>query len=109
MEPDQPIAPPADGQPHHPMLSGSFREIRSWWSVRCGVIGILILTGIPALSDQFPNIAPSLVSWFPKHGAQWVPVLGAAIAILSRIVSQAYIADQIRKLFKVKGDVDANS
>lgn len=104
MEPDQPAKPA-----HHPMLSGSFQEIRSWWSVRCGVVGILILTIIPALNDQFPNIAPSLISWFPKHGQQWVPVAGAAIAILTRIISQAYIADLIRKFFKVKSDVDANS
>jgi hypothetical protein len=88
-------------KPHHPFFNASFREMRGWWSLRCGVVGVLILTVIPELSDQFPNIAPSLIAWFPKHGAQWVPVLGAVIAIVARVVSQAYIADQVRKLFKV--------
>lgn len=90
---------------HHPAFAASFAEIRGWWSVRCGIVGILILTGLPALNDQFPNIAPSLMQWFPKNGQQWVPILGAAIAILTRIISQAYVADQIRKMFKVKDDV----
>lgn len=89
---------------HHPLWADKWSVMQRWWSVRCGVIGILILTGLPALSDQFPNIAPTLIQWFPKHGEQWVPILGAGIAILARIVSQEYIAAMVRKAFKVNGD-----
>lgn len=77
-----------------------------YWSVRVGVLGVIVMAGIPALSDQFPNIAPSLISWFPKHGQQWVPVLGAAIAILARIVSQQFVIDRCRAIFGHKDGGD---
>jgi len=102
-DPNQPPDPCA----HHPMWADRWCVMRRWWSVRCGVVGILILTGLPALSDQFPNIAPSLIAWFPRNGAQCVPILGAAIAIVARIVSQEYIASLIRKKFHSQGDSDA--
>lgn len=70
-----------------------------WWSVRVGALGVIVMAGVPALSDQFPNIAPSLVSWFPKHGQQWVPVLGAVIAIAARIISQQFVIDRFRAMF----------
>lgn len=95
MEPDQSAKPD-----HHPILTASFKEIRSWWSVQCGILGIFLLAGIPALNDQFPNIAPSIVAFFPKHGQQWVPIIGAAIAILTRIVSQPYVIAQVQKMMK---------
>lgn len=70
-----------------------------WWSLRIGAVGVVIMAGVPALSDQFPNIAPSLLSWFPKHGQQWVPILGAVIAIAARIVSQQFVIDKLRMMF----------
>lgn len=70
-----------------------------WWSLRIGAFGVLIMAGVPALSDQFPNIAPSLLAWFPKHGQQWVPILGAVIAIAARIVSQQFVIDKLRMMF----------
>lgn len=91
-------------QPHHPLWAAHWTEMRKWWSVRCGIVGVLILSGLPALNDQFPNVAPSLITWFPHGGEQWVPILGATIAIVTRVVSQAYIADKIRGVFKVSND-----
>lgn len=74
-------------------------------SVVVGALGVIIMAGVPALSDQFPNIAPSLIAWFPKHGQQWVPCLGAAIAIVARIVSQQFVVDKLRAMF-AKGGSD---
>lgn len=91
-------------EPHHPLWAAHWTEMRKWWSLRCGIVGVLILSGLPALNDQFPNVAPSLISWFPHGGEQWVPILGAVLAVATRVISQAYIADKIRGVFKVKGD-----
>lgn len=70
-----------------------------WWSVRVGAVGVILMAGVPALSDQFPNIAPALLHWFPNHGQQWIPILGAVIAIVARIVSQQFVIDRIRAMF----------
>lgn len=75
-----------------------------WWSVRVGAMGVIVMAGVPALSDQFPNIAPSLMAWFPKHGQQWVPILGAVIAIAARIVSQQFVIDKLRMMFGRKDE-----
>jgi hypothetical protein len=88
---------------HHPLFVDRWRVMRRWWSVRIGVLGVAAMAGIPALSDQFPNIAPSLISYFPKHGAQWVPILGAVIAIAARVISQEFIADRMRAFFTRQG------
>lgn len=92
------IAEPA----HHPLFVTHWTIWKKYWSVKIGFAGILILSGIPALNDQFPNIAPSLLHWFPNHGQQWVPILGAVIGIAARIVSQDYVIAQIRRIFKVE-------
>lgn len=73
--------------------------MHKWWSVRVGAVGVIVMAGVPALSDQFPNIAPSLLAWFPKHGQQWVPIAGAVIAIAARIVSQQMVIDRLRMMF----------
>lgn len=73
--------------------------MRRWWSLRVGAVGVIVMAGIPALSDQFPNIAPSLLAWFPKHGQQWVPIAGAVIAIAARIVSQQFVLEKLRLMF----------
>lgn len=76
--------------------------MHKWWSVRVGALGVIVMAGVPALSDQFPNIAPSLLAWFPKHGQQWVPILGALLIVASRIVSQEVVIDRVRSMFSRK-------
>lgn len=80
------------------MFVDRFTVMHRWWSVRIGALGVVIMAGVPALSDQFPNIAPSLISFFPKHGQQWVPIAGAVIAIAARIVSQQFVIDKLRMM-----------
>lgn len=88
------------------LLVADIKTIRSWWSVRVGAVGVILLAAIPAISDQFPNVAPSLVSFFPKHGQQWVPIVGAVLAVLARVVSQAALLDRVRGMFRRKGGDD---
>lgn len=86
------------------LFVADLKTIRSWWSARIGVVGVLLLAIIPPLSDQFPNVAPSLVSLFPKHGQQWVPIVGAVIAIAARVIDQAALMEKLRGMFRKGGD-----
>jgi hypothetical protein len=93
-------------KPRRAIWAERWGVMHKWWSVRVGAVGVLLMAGIPALSDQFPNIAPSLISYFPKHGQQWVPILGAVIAIAARVVSQGYVIDKLRSMFGHKDGGD---
>lgn len=84
------------------LFADRWSVMHRWWSVRVGALGVILFAGVPALSDQFPNIAPSLIAWFPKHGQQWVPILGAVIAIAARIISQQFVIDRLRAMFGKK-------
>jgi hypothetical protein len=74
--------------------------------VRIGVVGALLMAAIPAISDQFPNVAPSLLTFFPKHGQQWVPIAGALLAVVARVVSQVALLDRVRGMLRRKGEDD---
>lgn len=78
------------------MFAERFGVMHRWWSVRVGALGVIVMAGVPALSDQFPNIAPSLLAWFPKHGQQWVPVIGVLLTVAARIVSQEEVINRLR-------------
>lgn len=93
-------------QPHHPVWAERWGVMHRWWSVRIGVVGIAAMAGIPALSDQFPNIAPSLIAYFPKNGAQWVPIAGGVLAVAARVISQEFIASRMRAYFGRHGGGD---
>lgn len=90
-------------------LVAPWREIKTWWSPKVGVIGIVLLAAVPAISDQWPNFAPGLLALFPKHGAQWVPIVGALLAVLARIISQAAVIEAFRRLFKKREGDDAGA
>jgi hypothetical protein len=81
------------------MLTARWSEIKKWWSVWIGAATTLLLAGVPALADQWPNVAPSITVWFPKNGAQVAPIIGTALTVAARIISQRAVLDQLRKLF----------
>lgn len=84
-----------------PILIERVRVIRKWWSVHIGLLGIVLMAGVPELSDQyFPNLAPALLHWFPNHGQQWVPIGGAALAVLARVISQQAVIERIQSFFR---------
>lgn len=86
------------------LFIADLKTIRAWWSVRIGVVGALLLAAIPAISDQFPNVAPTLLSFFPKHGQQWVPVAGALLAVAARIVSQEALIERVRGMLHKRSE-----
>lgn len=77
-------------------------RMHKWWSVRIGVVGAIMLAGIPELSNQFPNLAPTLLGWFPAGGQQWIPLVGVVLAVVARVVSQAAVIDAVRRLLGKK-------
>lgn len=81
-------------------LVAPWAEITGWWSPKIGVAGIVVLAAVPAIADQWPNFAPGLLALFPKHGAQWVPIVGAALAVVARVISQAAVIEAFRRLFR---------
>jgi hypothetical protein len=85
------------------LLIADVKTIRSWWSVRVGAVGVLLLAGLPALADQIPDLKQVLLGWFPTNGAQWVPAFCIVLTVAARIVSQAAIIDQVRGMFRRKG------
>jgi hypothetical protein len=86
------------------LFIADLKTIRSWWSVRLSILWALLLAAIPPIADQFPSVAPSLLSLFPKHGQQWVPIAGAVLFVAARVVSQAALLDRLRGMFGKKDD-----
>lgn len=81
-------------------LIDEWSAIRKWWSVWAGILVAAILTGVPIVADQWPQLAPSFIALFPKHGQQWAPVIGVALMIVARLISQAAVLDALRKIFR---------
>ena len=81
-------------------LIAEWSAIRKWWSVWAGVFAAVALTGIPIIADQWPQLAPTFVALFPKHGEQWAPVVGVALMIIARLLNQAAVLDAFRHLFR---------
>ena len=87
-------------------LAAEWAAIRTWWSVWIGVISAVIVTAVPILADHWPDVAPGFVALFPKHGEQVAPVIGLLLTVAARLVSQRAILDQVRKIFKSKGETN---
>lgn len=87
-------------------LADHWRTMRGWWSVRIGAVGVLLLAGMPALEDQIPALRDVLLGWFPRNGAQWVPMLCIVLTVLARVLSQAAVLDQLRRLLGRKDGGD---
>lgn len=90
-------------------LAAPWPEIKKWWSPKIGVVGIIVLAAVPAITEQWPNFAPGLLELFPNHGAQWVPIVGAALAVVSRVISQAAVIEAFHRLFRNKGGHDESN
>ena len=80
-------------------LSDTWAEIKKWWSLWAASFTAIVLVAVPVVADQWPDLVPGFVALFPKHGQQWAPVIGLALTVAARIISQAAIMDGLRKLF----------
>jgi succinate dehydrogenase hydrophobic anchor subunit len=76
-----------------------WKDFHRWWSVRVSAVLLVLLAAIPSLADQYPQLAPSLLALFPKHGQEWVPIVGVLLTVAARVVSQAGLIDSIKRLF----------
>ena len=83
-------------------LADEWSAIRKWWSMWAGVLVIGLLTAVPIIADQWPQLTPGFIALFPKHGEQWAPVVGVALMIAARMISQAAVLDALRGIFKRK-------
>lgn len=70
------------------ILIDDWKKAYKFASVRLAALLALFYSLIPLAADQWPNVMPSFVSWFPQHGQQWAPVIGSALFIVARIVQR---------------------
>jgi hypothetical protein len=68
---------------------------------------VILLAAVPPLADQYPNLVPSLLSLFPKHGQQWVPIVGVALTVAAHVIRDAGMLDRVRALLSGRGDGNA--
>jgi hypothetical protein len=59
---------------------------------------VILLAAVPPLADQYPNLVPSLLSLFPKHGQQWVPIAGVVLTVAAHVIRDAGMLDRVRAL-----------
>lgn len=82
------------------MLVDDWKRAHKWWSVRVSVAVAIAVALLPVVNDQWPTLAPILLSFFPKNGQQWVPVAGAVITIVVRMISQDALITSIKSILK---------
>lgn len=70
------------------VLIEDWRKAWKYASVQLAALLALIYSLIPLAADQWPNVMPSFISWFPAHGQQWAPVIGSTLFIIARIVQR---------------------
>lgn len=83
-------------------LTDQWSEIKKWWSMWAGVLTLSMLAAVPVIAERWPDLAPAFIALFPKNGEQWAPIIGVALTVLARIVSQAAVLDALRKIFRRK-------
>lgn len=69
-------------------LIAEWRRAWKFASVQMATLLTLSFSLVPVAAEQWPNVAPSFVSWFPKNGQQWAPIIGSALVIAARLVKR---------------------
>lgn len=70
------------------ILIEDWRKAYKYASIQLAALLALLYSMIPLAADQWPNVMPSFISWFPAHGQQWAPVIGSALFIVARLVQR---------------------
>jgi hypothetical protein len=70
------------------LLIEDWRAAYKFASVRVAAFLTLLYSLIPLAADQWPNVMPSFVAWFPKNGQQYAPIIGSVLFILARVVQR---------------------
>lgn len=73
-------------QPWRIRLIDEWRRAHKLASVRvAGFFGALFVV-MPVLAEQWPNVAPTFVFFFPHNGEQIAPIVGVVLMILARLI-----------------------
>ncbi|WP_244130598.1 hypothetical protein [Burkholderia gladioli] len=71
-------------------LVDDWKEAWKWSEMRLLAIGAAVLAAMPhlfsLLSDNWPSIAPWVMTYFPKAPATIVPVIGLVITMIARVL-----------------------
>lgn len=90
-------------------LTAEWSEIKTWWSMWAGTLSAIVLTSVPVIADRWPDVVPTFVSIFPKHGQQWAPIIGIVLVILARLIDQAAVVEGFRCFFHRNKGIDSAS
>lgn len=82
------------------------RDVWRRWSFRSGALTVILLAAVPVVDEHWPDLAPVVVSLFPKHGQQLAPIAGVLIAIAAQCIRQAAVLEAIKRFFKKPTDGD---
>lgn len=69
-------------------LIDDWRAAWKYASIRLAALLAMLYSLIPLAAEQWPNVMPSFISWFPAHGQQWAPIVGSLLFILARVVQR---------------------
>lgn len=79
-------------------LADEWSVMKTWWSLYAGILTAGFLTAVPVIADRWPELTPTFISLFPKHGQQWAPIIGVILVVVARMISQAAVIDGFRRL-----------
>ncbi|PQV51873.1 hypothetical protein [Paraburkholderia sp. BL21I4N1] len=72
------------------ILIEDWRKAWKYASVQLAALLAMLYSVIPLAADQWPNVMPSFIFWFPAHGQQWAPVIGSVLFIVARVVQRPH-------------------
>lgn len=71
-------------------LVGDWKQAWKWSEMRLMAVGAVLIAAAPhlvgILSDNWPSIAPWVMTFFPKAPATIVPVIGVVITMVARVL-----------------------
>lgn len=71
-------------------LVEDWKQAWKWSEMRLMALGAVLIAAAPhlagILSDNWPNVAPWVMTFFPKASATVVPVIGVVITMLARVL-----------------------
>lgn len=70
------------------ILIEDWKRAHRFLSVRLAALSAALFALVPLAAEQWPQVMPSLASFFPAHGQQWGPVIGAVLVIAARLIQQ---------------------
>jgi len=74
-------------------LVEDWKQCWKWSEMRLMTIGAVLIAAAPhvvgVLSDNWPSVAPWVMTFFPRAPATIVPVIGVVITMIARVLEVA--------------------